>query len=463
MSSKELQKSEEPLVTENIKEIDSDEHISESYSNYGTYVLDGRALPSMIDGLKNVERRVLWVMLNYPNGKIEKSSAIEGDALKLHPHGSTYGSLVKMANTDPSFIRTQGNFGGRDFGASAHRYTSAGLSKFAYLNYKYYKSSTMQDGELDGYVEPKILPCLLPYGFLEGSEGLGSGISTKLPKLDPIGMIKSFKELITNKEITSYPLIDMNNVEITTPIEDVKNILSNGRGFIRYKGKISINRPEREVILYYRPDRVPEYKLINLVNSLGVEFTNLGTHYSFKIPKRGRLSIEELENKVTRATMASMSFNLALYKDGSAYLTTFDNCAKAQLQYLRSCIKVSINRDLDKSYKQLKLLNAIKRISNDTYLMSNLHIMSIDKILEFCSNFDDYDESVYKEALGKPIRSLSKDHSLEISKLEQEISNLHKKLDSTNLDNYILGLYNELENYLVNEYKYTNKTTYIGG
>ena len=141
----------EKIVHENITEIDSEVHISQSYSNYGAYVLDGRALPSIVDGLKNVERRVLWVMLNYPNGKIEKSSAIEGDALKYHPHGGCYGSLVKMANTDPSFIKTQGNFGGRDFGASAHRYTSAGLSKFAYLNYKFYKSSIMQDGELDGY------------------------------------------------------------------------------------------------------------------------------------------------------------------------------------------------------------------------------------------------------------------------------------------------------------------------
>lgn len=454
----------EDIKKENIREVESDVHISESYSNYGAYVLDGRALPSMVDGLKNVERRVLWVMLNYPNGKIEKSSAIEGDALKLHPHGSTYGSLVKMANTDPSFIKTQGNFGGRDFGASAHRYTSAGLNKFAYLNYKYYKSSDMKEGELDGYTEPVSIPCLLSYGFLDGSEGLGSGISSKLPKLDPIGMIKAIKEFIVDKKITNYPLIDMNNVEVTTSIEDVKNISRDGRGLIRFRGKVEVNPEDwKELILYYRPDRVPEHKLVNTANSLGVEFTNLGTHYVFRIPKRSRVSMDDLKAKVLKATTASMSFNLSLYKDATAYLTNFESSISEQLKYLRHCIKVSINRDLEKSIRQLKLLNAIKNISNDEYLMANLHRMDVDKILEFCSNFENYEESVYKEALGKPIRALSKDHSDEIKKLEVEIENLKSNLDSANIDNHILSLYDELEDYLVNEYKYINKTSYIGG
>lgn len=451
----------EKIVHENITEIDSEVHISQSYSNYGAYVLDGRALPSIVDGLKNVERRILWVMLNYPNGKIEKSSAIEGDALKLHVHGGCYGSLVKMANTDPSFIKTQGNFGGRDFGASAHRYTSAGLSKFAYLNYKFYKSSIMQDGELDGYTEPKFLPGLLPYGFLDGSEGMGSGIATSLPKLDPLDMIDSIKEYIQTKNITNYPKIDLGEVDVTTNINHVKEISKVGKGLVRFRGKVTILN-NREVKLHYRPDRIREDALLQLANKLGVEFTNLGEYYLYTIPKRSRVKVEELKEQILKATTSRKSYNISLYNDGVAYITNYKNSVKELVDYLKQAITRSIKSEYDRSEKQLKVLRAIRSISQDEYLMNNLHKLDVSEILDYCkSNHRDYEEYYYKEALSKPIRSLSKDHSSDISKLEKLLDELLSNMKSDNILKYMIDLYDELKDHLISEVKYENRTTYL--
>lgn len=372
-----------------------------------------------------------------------------------------YGSLVKMANTDPSFIKTQGNFGGRDFGASAHRYTSAGLSKFAYLNYKFYKSSIMQDGELDGYTEPKFLPGLLPYGFLDGSEGMGSGIATSLPKLDPLDMIDSIKEYIQTKNITNYPKIDLGEVDVTTNINHVKDISKVGKGLVRFRGKVTILN-DREVKLHYRPDRIREDALIQLANKLGVEFTNLGEYYLYTIPKRSRVKVEELKEQIIKTTTSRKSYNISLYNDGVAYITNYKNSVKELVDYLKQAITRSIKSEYDRSEKQLKVLRAIRSISQDEYLMNNLHKLDVSEILDYCkSNHPDYEEYYYKEALSKPIRSLSKDHSADISKLEKLLDELLSNMKSENILKYMIDLYDELKDHLINELKYENRTIYL--
>lgn len=442
---------------ENIKSIDSLTQVRESYTIYGKYVMDGRALPSVVDGLKNVERRLLTVLLSRPKFKIDKSSALEGDTLKLHPHGGAYGSLVKLANTNPSFIITQGNFGGRDFGASAHRYTSAGLSNFAYLNYEYANSADTREGELDGYTEPVSLPCLLPYGFIEGSEGLGSGISSVLPKLDVLDMIESFKSYLINGKITNLPRFDLDGeVRLLSSKEETDKILIEGRGSFRYEGVIEkVN--DKSVVLKYRPDRVKLDNIIKKTSDNEIDFINMGDHYIFELTKKSKIKIDELISLITKLTRTTKSINISLYKDEVGYVTNYEYSVKKSIKYLKKCIVKYYTDIIKTTTSKLEVLKCIRVMSKDEYLMTHLHKLSTSELVDYMKNNYEYTPS-YEEALNKSIKSFTKDLSTDIEKLELIIKESSSIIEDDNLNTFIISKYDNLKEYLKKEY--SNKTIY---
>lgn len=440
---------------------ESYEYIKRSYITYGEYILEGRALPSVIDGLKNVERRVLYTMLQLPKHKIEKSSAIEGDTLKLHPHGGAYGSVVKLANTVPSFITTQGNFGSRDYPASAHRYTSAGLSEFAYINYKYFKSSSMVDGELDGYKEPEYLPSLLPYGFLEGSEGIGSGITSNLPKLDALDMIDSIVSLLKTGKIKKLPKFDLGEVEILSTKKETDNILELGKGSVKVQGLVTRHPDDyRTVILKYRPDRKTESSLLKSLDGFSV--VNLATHYEISLPKRSRISTEDLIKKVKKITRVTYSYNLNFYKGSSAILSTYEYTVNEMIRYLKNCIMNHYKELHDVNDKKLKLLQAIKILSSTSSFMTNLiNFTSDEAINHIKSIYGDHELIEFMiKSLDSPLKSFTKDSSDEISRLEDLSSKYYLyTTDGPDLVNLIINDYKELKSVVQKIYK--NKS--VGG
>jgi len=167
-------------------------HASQAYLGYAVSTVKARALPEIADGLKPVQRRILYAMGDTPGGaqSFSKCARYVGEVLgKYHPHGdtSTYEALVHLAQPFSMrypLIDGQGNFGSRDGDApAAYRYTEARLSRFAELLLAEIGEGTLDfiknyDGKFD---EPVLLPARLPFGLLNGSFGIPVGFSTRIP------------------------------------------------------------------------------------------------------------------------------------------------------------------------------------------------------------------------------------------------------------------------------------------
>src|SRR5688572_10013842 len=169
-----------------------EQHASHAYLGYAVSTVKSRALPEIADGLKPVQRRILYAMGDTPGGgtSFSKCARYVGEVLgKYHPHGdsSTYEALVHLAQPFSMrypLIDGQGNFGSRDGdSAAAYRYTEAKLSRFAELLLSEIGEGTVDfqknyDGKFD---EPVLLPARLPFGLLNGSFGIPVGFSTRIP------------------------------------------------------------------------------------------------------------------------------------------------------------------------------------------------------------------------------------------------------------------------------------------
>lgn len=163
--------------------------LQQDYLAYSMAVVVGRAIPSLTDGLKPAQRRVLtamkWLGLR-PDGKYMKSARVEGETMgKLHPHGGAYGVMVTLAapwNNNLPLIDGQGNWGSSVDGAAAARYTEARLSPFAWDvlldNSETWTLTDTYDGSLK---EPTELNVKVPLVLLNGQEGIGVGFATKIP------------------------------------------------------------------------------------------------------------------------------------------------------------------------------------------------------------------------------------------------------------------------------------------
>src|SRR5882672_11096748 len=165
-------------------------HASQAYLGYAVSTVKSRALPEIADGLKPVQRRILFAMGDANAPGFVKCARYVGEVLgKYHPHGdtSTYEAMVHMAQPFSMrypLIEGQGNFGSRDGdSAAAYRYTEARLSRIAELLLAEIAEGTVDfvknyDGKFE---EPALLPARLPFGLLNGSFGIPVGFSTRIP------------------------------------------------------------------------------------------------------------------------------------------------------------------------------------------------------------------------------------------------------------------------------------------
>src|SRR6266480_110217 len=167
-----------------------EQHASHAYLGYAVSTVKARALPEIADGLKPVQRRILYAMGDAGGTGFAKCARYVGEVLgKYHPHGdsSTYEALVHLAQPFSMrypLIDGQGNFGSRDGDApAAYRYTEARLSGYAGLMLAEIGEGTVDfvknyDGKFE---EPLLLPARLPFGLLNGSFGIPVGFSTRIP------------------------------------------------------------------------------------------------------------------------------------------------------------------------------------------------------------------------------------------------------------------------------------------
>jgi len=259
------------------------EFTERAYLNYAMYVIMDRALPHISDGLKPVQRRIVYAMSELGlkhSGKPKKSARTVGDVLgKYHPHGDSacYEAMVLMAQPFSyryPFIEGQGNWGSPDDPKSfaAMRYTEAKLSQYSEVLLAELGQGTCdwQDNFDGSMKEPVNLPARVPNILLNGTTGIAVGMATDIPPHNLREVIKGTIALIRNPNLTDekvaeyIPAPDLpTKAEIITPPNELLKIQTTGRGSYRMRAVYSIEK--NEIVITDLPYQVSGSKVITQI------------------------------------------------------------------------------------------------------------------------------------------------------------------------------------------------------
>ena len=236
-----------------------EQHASHAYLGYAVSTVKSRALPEIADGLKPVQRRILFAMQD--STSFSKCARYVGEVLgKYHPHGdsSTYEALVHLAQPFSMrypLIEGQGNFGSRDGdAAAAYRYTEARLSRFAELLLGEIGEGTVDfTKNYDGkFQEPVLLPARLPFGLLNGSFGIPVGFSTRIPSHNLREVAAAAAHVIKHPRAKLEEVLEIlpgpdfpGGAQVISPPEEIRQAYETGRGSIVLKCKWDIEKLAR--------------------------------------------------------------------------------------------------------------------------------------------------------------------------------------------------------------------------
>src|SRR6266850_559910 len=230
-----------------------EQHASHAYLGYAVSTVKARALPEIADGLKPVQRRILYAMGDAGGTGFAKCARYVGEVLgKYHPHGdsSTYEALVHLAQPFSMrypLIDGQGNFGSRDGdAAAAYRYTEARLSRFAELMLAEIGEGTVDfvknyDGKFE---EPALLPARLPFGLLNGSFGIPVGFSTRIPSHNLKEVAEAAAHVIKHARAKLDDVLEIlpgpdfpGGGQLISPAEEIRQAYETGRGSLLLRCK----------------------------------------------------------------------------------------------------------------------------------------------------------------------------------------------------------------------------------
>ena len=228
-------------------------HAAQAYLGYAVSTVKARALPEIADGLKPVQRRILFAMRDANTQGFAKCARYVGEVLgKYHPHGdsSTYEALVHLAQPFSMrypLIDGQGNFGSRDGdSAAAYRYTEAKLSRYAELMLAEIGEGTVDfiknyDGKFE---EPVLLPARVPFGLLNGSFGIPVGFSTRIPPHNLKEVAQAAAHVIRHPRAKLEDVLEMmpgpdfpGGGQIISPAEELRAAYETGRGSIAMRAR----------------------------------------------------------------------------------------------------------------------------------------------------------------------------------------------------------------------------------
>src|SRR5690606_613971 len=248
--------SSEP-VHERIQDIDLSQEMQGSFLEYAYSVIYSRALPDARDGLKPVQRRILYQMAEMglrPDRGHVKSARVVGEVMgKLHPHGDSpiYDALVRLAQ--PWALRVplvsgHGNFGSLDDGPAASRYTEARLAPAALALTENLDEDVVDfipnyDGQ---FQQPAVLPAAFPNLLVNGASGIAVGMATNMAPHNLIEVAAAAAFLLENptatlEELMEYvPGPDFPSGGVVVGMDGVRDAYQTGRGSIRVRGKVSV-------------------------------------------------------------------------------------------------------------------------------------------------------------------------------------------------------------------------------
>jgi len=269
-----------------------EEEVKQSYIDYAMSVIVGRAIPDVRDGLKPVQRRILYAMHDmglYPEKAFVKSARIVGAVLGYyHPHGdqAVYEALVRMAqdfNMNYPLVIGQGNFGSVDGDPpAAMRYTEAKLSKFAVKLLEDIDKNTVDfvpnfDGST---LEPSVLPSKFPNLLCNGTSGIAVGLATSIPSHNLREVCQALIELAKNPDLTTEEIMkyikgpDFPTGGIVENYSELIEFYEKGRGQVRIRAKAHVERLQggrEQIVITELPYQVNKADLIKRMADLARE------------------------------------------------------------------------------------------------------------------------------------------------------------------------------------------------
>ncbi|BCR20651.1 DNA topoisomerase IV subunit A [Borrelia miyamotoi] len=430
--------------------------LKDNFLQYSSYVIKDRAIASVIDGFKPVQRRIIHSLFEMNDGNFHKVANVVGNTMKYHPHGDTsiYEALVNIANKD-LFIEKQGNFGNLLTGdpASASRYIECRLTPLAF-EVLYSKEITSYEPSYDGRnAEPLIFPAKIPVILIQGSEGIAVGMAAKILPHNFNEILNAVKSELLGEPYELYPDFP------TGGIVDV-NEYADGNGKVLVRAKIEPTDDNKAILIKELPFGETTESLIasiekairkNYIKVSSInDFTTGNVEIELTLP-RGVYASEVIE-KLYHYTncQVSISVNLLLLSDRYPVSYTITDIIKFHAEHLQKVLKMELELERSKiiekifykSLEQIFIEKKIYKILETISKESDVVNIVLNEIFKYRNNLSrEIVLSDIENLLKIPIRKIS---MFDIDKNNKDIRILNKELK--NVESNI----NSIKDYAIN-------------
>lgn len=448
------------LSLQGIEQLPLAKFTEDAYLNYSMYVIMDRALPHIGDGLKPVQRRIVFAMSELglsALSKHKKSARTVGDVLgKYHPHGDSacYEAMVLMAQPFSyryPLIDGQGNWGAPDDPKSfaAMRYTESRLSAFSeILLSEIGQGTTDWKPNFDGTMkEPELLPARLPHILLNGITGIAVGMATDVPPHNVREVANACIHLIDNPKADLDQLLDIvqgpdypTQAEIITPRREIKKIYATGRGSFKSRAVYTIE--QGEIVISDLPHRVSGGKILKeiakqmidkklpMVADLRDESDRENPTRLVIVPRSNRVDLQALMHHLFASTDLEVNHKVNLNMIGLDKRPQVKGLVKILTEWLvyrKQTVRRRLQFRLDKIEIRLHLLAGLL-----------IAYLNIDEVIEIIRTYDDakaelmsrfeLSERQAHAILEIKLRQLAKLEEIQIRAEMTELSEEQKKL-----------------------------------
>jgi topoisomerase-4 subunit A len=380
------------INTDGIEQLPLSRFAEDAYLNYSMYVIMDRALPHVGDGLKPVQRRIIYAMSELGlsnNAKYKKSARTVGDVLgKFHPHGDSacYEAMVLMAQPFSyryPLVDGQGNWGAPDDPKSfaAMRYTESRLSKFSEILLTELGQGTVDwqpnfDGTLN---EPKVLPARLPHILLNGITGIAVGMATDVPPHNVREVANACALLLDNSRAELSELLEHvqgpdypTDAEIITSRSDIQKIYETGRGSIKMRAVY--HEESGDIIVTALPHQVSGGKVLEqiagqmqakklpMVSDLRDESDHENPTRLLITPRSNRVDIHQLMQHLFATTDLEKSYRVNINMiglDGRPQVKDLRSILSEWLVFRKDTVTRRLQYRLDKILARLHILEGL--------------------------------------------------------------------------------------------------------
>ncbi|WP_407322157.1 DNA topoisomerase IV subunit A [Dickeya ananatis] len=382
-----------------------------AYLNYSMYVIMDRALPFIGDGLKPVQRRIVYAMSELglsASAKFKKSARTVGDVLgKYHPHGDSacYEAMVLMAQPFSyryPLVDGQGNWGAPDDPKSfaAMRYTESRLSKYAEVLLGELGQGTVDyvpnfDGTLQ---EPKMLPARLPNILLNGTTGIAVGMATDIPPHNVREVAAAAMALIDEPDTPLEALLRHvqgpdfpTEAEIITPRDEIRKMYESGRGSVRMRAVWK--KEDGSVVITALPHQVSGARVLEqiasqmrakklpMIDDLRDESDHENPTRLVLVPRSNRIDLDQVMNHLFATTDLEKSYRINMNMiglDGRPAVKGLREILTEWLAFRRDTVRRRLNFRLDKVLKRLHILEGLL-----------IAFLNIDEVIHIIRNEDE--------------------------------------------------------------------------